>query len=171
MVSKKNNKVNESELFDDQAGLHIGSKELLREDDEPQTEEAPVGAMDEQTLRIECLKIAVKIAKLFDEVQPSDLIEMSDQVFKYVQHQDMTSGQWDPTYGLGDEDSSSESDEESSKEEELPSDDIEDFDVDGLDDIDLESDEKEDEKKDNEKEEKQNETASEVPDDFFDFEV
>ena len=79
----------ESELFDDDALLDVDSNDLLREDDEPQDkpeqEEAP-GAMDEQTLRVECLKIAVKIAKLFDEVQPSDLIEMSDQVFKYVQN-------------------------------------------------------------------------------------
>lgn len=182
MVAKnRTNKVNESTLFDDERLKPVAmNSELLREDDEPQEgpdrsgenkpepDEAP-GAMDEQTLRVECLKIAVKIAKLFDEVQPSDLIEMSDQVFKYVQHQDMTSGRWDPTYGLGDENSEEETSEEPSAEDETPDEDVENFDIEDLgDDLESPEEEKNDE---GEEEEKQDETASEIPDDFFDFEV
>ena len=164
--------IKESELFDDDALLHVGSDDVLKEDDEPQEkpaeqEEAP-GAMDEQTLRVECLKIAVKIAKLFDEVQPSDLIEMSDQVFKYVQNQDMVSGQWDPTYGLGDEDKSS--DEEAPAEEETVEEEpeVEDFDID---DLELPEEEKNNPEADEEEKEKEDEVAGEIPDDFFDFTV
>ena len=182
MVAKNrtnNKKVNESTLFDDERLKPVAmNSELLREDDEPQdepdrsgenkpeTDEAP-GAMDEQTLRVECLKIAVKIAKLFDEVQPSDLIEMSDQVFKYVQHQDMTSGEWDSTYGLGDEESNEDETSDEPAAEETPDEDVEDFDVEDL--GDLETPEENDEE--DKEEEKQDETASEIPDDFFDFEV
>ena len=180
MVAKnRTNKVNESTLFDDERLKPVAlNSELLREDDEPQegpdrsgenkpeTDDAP-GAMDEQTLRVECLKIAVKIAKLFDEVQPSDLIEMSDQVFKYVQHQDMTSGEWDSTYGLGDEESNEDETTEEPAAEETGDEDVEDFDIEDLGD-DLEAPEEESNEN---KEEKQDETASEIPDDFFDFEV
>ena len=182
MVAKnRTNNVNESTLFDDERLKPVDmNSELLREDDEPQEgpnrssenklelEDAP-GAMDEQTLRVECLKIAVKIAKLFDEVQPSDLIEMSDQVFKYVQHQDMTSGQWDSTYGLGEEESNKEENTEEPSTEEINDEDVENFDVDDLgDDLEAPEEEKNDEGKE---EEKQDETASEIPDDFFDFDV
>ena len=161
--------IKESTLFDDDELLNVDSKDLVKEDDEPQdkpaeTEEAP-GAMDEQTLRVECLKIAVKIAKLFDEVQPSDLIEMSDQVFKYVQNQDMVSGEWDPTYGFDTDETSGSADEE-----ETPEDiDAEDFDLDDVEDTTPEGEEGEGSK--DEEDETADETAGEIPEDIFDFEV
>ena len=180
----KNRKVNESELFDDELGLHISSDKVLKEDDEPQEEnggqepepKAAEEAMDEQQLRIESLKIAVKIAKLFDEVQPSDLIEMSDEVFKYVQHQSLTSGEWDPSYGLGDEENTDTEEETEENTEEEPAQDettddaIENFD---LDDLEAPEEEKSDaeEDKDEDKEEKTDETSPEVPEEFFDFTV
>ena len=118
---------------------------------------------------MECLKIAVKIAKLFDEVQPSDLIEMSDQVFKYVQNQDMVSGEWDPTYGLGDEESTSDEEE---PEEETPEDneeeDIDDF---NLDDLELPDEEAENPEEKAEEEEKQEESGEAVPEDILDFTI
>ena len=160
----------ESELFDDDELLNVDSNDLIREDDEPQDkpeqEEAP-GAMDEQTLRVECLKIAVKIAKLFDEVQPSDLIEISDQVFKYVQNQDMVSGEWDPTYGLGDEESASDEEELA---EETPEDneEIDDF---NLDDLELPDEEAENPEENAEEEEKQEESGEAVPEDILDFTI
>ena len=166
--------IKESTLFDDDELLNVDSKDLVKEDDEPQdkpveSEEAP-GAMDEQTLRVECLKIAVKIAKLFDEVQPSDLIEMSDQVFKYVQNQDMVSGEWDPTYGLGDEETPAEdenpTEEEPAAEEEPEVDDFE------LDDLELpDEEEKNNPEEEEEEKEKEDEVTGEIPDDFFEFTV
>lgn len=175
----KNRKVNESELFDDELGLHIDSDDILKEDDEPQANadnqepepKAAEEAMDEQQLRIESLKIAVKIAKLFDEVQPSDLIEMSDEVFKYVQHQSLTSGEWDPSYGIGDEDTTT-SDEEETPEEDTSdaTDAIEDFDIDDLEAPDEDKTDAE-ENKDEEDKEKADETSPEVPEEFFDFTV
>ena len=175
----KNRKVNESELFDDELGLHIDSDDILKEDDEPQANadnqepepKAAEEAMDEQQLRIESLKIAVKIAKLFDEVQPSDLIEMSDKVFKYVQHQSLTSGEWDPSYGIGDEDTTT-SDEEETPEEDTSdaTDAIEDFDIDDLEAPDEDKTDAE-ENKDEEDKEKADETSPEVPEEFFDFTV
>ena len=161
----------ESELFDDDSLLSVNSNDLIREDDEPQDnpeqEEAP-GAMDEQTLRVECLKIAVKIAKLFDEVQPSDLIEMSDQVFKYVQNQDMVSGEWDPTYGLGDEESTSDEEEPA---EETPEDNDEDIDDFNLDDLELPDEEAENPEDNAEVEDKQEESGEAVPEDILDFTI
>ena len=164
----KNRKVIESELFDDELGLHIDNDDILKEDDEPQANadnqepepKASEEAMDEQQLRIESLKIAVKIAKLFDEVQPSDLIEMSDEVFKYVQHQSLTSGEWDPSYGIGDEDTTTSD----------ATDAIEDFDIDDLEAPDEDKTDAE-ENKDEEDKEKADETSPEVPEEFFDFTV
>lgn len=177
----KNHKVNESELFDDELGLHIDS-DMLKEDDEPQAEnggqdpepKAAEEAMDEQQLRIESLKIAVKIAKLFDEVQPSDLIEMSDEVFKYVQHQSLTSGEWDPSYGLGDEENTDteEDTEDAPAEEETGDEDaIENFDLDDLEAPDEEKSDAEEDKDEDKEKENADETSSEVPEEFFDFTV
>jgi hypothetical protein len=178
----KNRKVNESELFDDELGLHIDSDKVLKEDDEPQDEnggqepepKASEEAMDEQQLRIESLKIAVKIAKLFDEVQPSDLIEMSDEVFKYVQHQSLTSGEWDPSYGLGDEentDTEEETEETPAEEETGDEDAIENFDLDDLEAPDEEKSDAEKDKDEDKEKENADETSSEVPEEFFDFTV
>ena len=135
----------ESELFDDDELLNVDSNDLIREDDEPQ----------------------VKIAKLFDEVQPSDLIEISDQVFKYVQNQDMVSGEWDPTYGLGDEESASDEEELA---EETPEDneEIDDF---NLDDLELPDEEAENPEENAEEEEKQEESGEAVPEDILDFTI
>jgi hypothetical protein len=116
----------------------------------------------------------VKIAKLFDEVQPSDLIEMSDEVFKYVQHQSLTSGEWDPSYGLGDEESTDteEETEETPAEEETGDEDaIENFDLDDLEAPDEEKSDAEEDKDEDKEKENADETSSEVPEEFFDFTV
>lgn len=175
----KSKALKESELFDDEATerelkMHIGSDELLKEDDEPEQQPEPKTseeAMDEQQLRIESLKIAVKIAKLFDQVQPSDLIEMSDEVFKYVQHQSLTSGEWDPNYGLGDEETPVK-DEVPAEDEDTPED-IEDFNIEDLENTEDEEqkDVEQDEDNADEDKEKAEENGNEIPQDIFDFTI
>jgi hypothetical protein len=178
----KSKALKESELFDDdtterELKMHIGSNDLLKEDDEPEEQPEPKAseeAMDEQQLRIESLKIAVKIAKLFDQVQPSDLIEMSDEVFKYVQHQSLTSGEWDPNYGLGEGDEETPAEDEAPEETEETPDEVEDFNIEDLEDTndekqkDVEQDEPEEDKEDKEKTE---ENGNEIPQDIFDFTI
>lgn len=79
LTPKKNMK--ESELFDN-------DEFKMNEADGEGASEAPKSEspIDEQQLRIESLKIATKISKLFDNVQPSDIIEMSDKVYNFIQH-------------------------------------------------------------------------------------
>ena len=175
----KSKALKESELFDDEATerelkMHISSDELLKEDNEPEQQPEPKAseeAMDEQQLRIESLKIAVKIAKLFDQVQPSDLIEMSDEVFKYVQHQSLTSGEWDPNYGLGDEETPIE-DEVPAEDEETPED-IEDFNIEDLENTEdkEQKDVEQDEDNADDDKEKTEENGNEIPQDIFDFTI
>ena len=178
----KSKALKESELFDDETAerelkMHIGSEDLIKEDDEPEEKPEPKAseeAMDEQQLRIESLKIAVKIAKLFDQVQPSDLIEMSDEVFKYVQHQSLTSGEWDPSYGLGDEDTTADEEEPAEDTEEDTPDEIEDFNIEDLEDTSDEEQkdvEKDEEDADEKEEEKTEEGGNEIPQDVFDFTI
>ena len=171
MKQKSNIILNESELFDDD--------NFIIEDDAPnqggqqdngqqnqQQAEMKDEAMDEQQLHIESLKIATKIAKLFDQVTPSELLEISDKVYKFIQHQN-TSGEWDPTYGFDTDENSGSADEE-----ETPEDvEAEDFDLDDVEDI--TPDEEAEENKDEEDKEAEtaDETAGEIPDDIFDFEV
>ena len=77
---KKN--IKESELFDNDEFLvnEADSDNAKNGNDKPK-QESP---MDEQQLRIESLKIATKISKLFDNVQPSGLLEMSDKVDNFI---------------------------------------------------------------------------------------
>ena len=170
MKQKSNIILNESELFDDD--------NFIIEDDAPnqggqqdnsqqnqQQAEMKDEAMDEQQLHIESLKIATKIAKLFDQVTPSELLEISDKVYKFIQHQN-TSGEWDPTYGFDTDENSGSADED-----ETPEDvEAEDFDLDDVEDI---TPEEAEENKDEEDKEAEtaDETAGEIPDDIFDFEV
>lgn len=108
-----NNGIRESELFD--------NDEFLTEEDAPndgattQTQKAE-SPMDEQQLRIESLKIATKISKLFDNVQPSDLLEISDKVYNFIQHQN-NSGEYDDSYGLDNQENNEEEPENSEEEE------------------------------------------------------
>ena len=92
---KKN--IKESELFDNDEFLvnEADSDNAQNGNDKPK-QESP---MDEQQLRIESLKIATKISKLFDNVQPSDLLEMSDKVYNFIQHHN-NSCEYDESYGL-----------------------------------------------------------------------
>ncbi len=153
---KKN--IKESELFDNDEFLvkEADGDNAQNGNDKPK-QESP---MDEQQLRIESLKIATKISKLFDNVQPSDLLEMSDKVYNFIQHQN-NSGEYDESYGL---------DNQEEETEETP-DETEDFEF---------NDEEETPKDENASEEKQEgenekeETSEESeinPEDIFDFEV
>ena len=147
---KKN--IKESELFDNDEFLvnEADSDNAQNGNDKPK-QESP---MDEQQLRIESLKIATKISKLFDNVQPSDLIEMSDKVYNFIQHQN-NSGEYDESYGL-----------ENQEETEETPDETEDFE---FNDEDENASEKEQEGE-NEKE-KTSEDNEINPEDIFDFEV
>ena len=148
---KKN--IKESELFDNDEFLvnEADSDNAKNGNDKPK-QESP---MDEQQLRIESLKIATKISKLFDNVQPSDLLEMSDKVYNFIQHQN-NSGEYDESYGLGNQEEET---------EETP-DETEDFE---FNDEDENASEKEQEGE-NEKE-KTSEDNEINPEDIFDFEV
>lgn len=171
MKQKSNIILNESELFDDD--------NFIIEDDAPnqggqqdngqqnqQQAEMKDEAMDEQQLHIESLKIATKIAKLFDQVTPSELLEISDKVYKFIQHQN-TSGEWDPTYGFDTDENSGSADEE-----ETPEDvEAEDFDLDDVEDITPEEESEENKDEEDKEAETADETAGEIPDDIFDFEV
>ena len=171
MKQKSNIILNESELFDDD--------NFIIEDDAPnqggqqdngqqnqQQAEMKDEAMDEQQLHIESLKIATKIAKLFDQVTPSELLEISDKVYKFIQHQN-TSGEWDPTYGFDTDENSGSADEE-----ETPEDvEAEDFDLDDVEDITPEEEAEENKDEEDKEAETADETAGEIPDDIFDFEV
>ena len=171
MKQKSNIILNESELFDDD--------NFIIEDDAPnqggqqdngqqnqQQAEMKDEAMDEQQLHIESLKIATKIAKLFDQVTPSELLEISDKVYKFIQHQN-TSGEWDPTYGFDTDENSGSADEE-----ETPEDvEAEDFDLDDIEDITPEEESEENKDEEDKEAETADETAGEIPDDIFDFEV
>ena len=100
--------IRESELFD--------NDEFLTEVDAPngddtQKNQKAENPMDEQQLRIESLKIATKISKLFDNVQPSDLLEISDKVYNFIQHQN-NSGEYDDSYGLENQDNDEENGDE-----------------------------------------------------------
>ena len=153
---KKN--IKESELFDnDEFLVNEADGDNAQNGNDKPKQESP---MDEQQLRIESLKIATKISKLFDNVQPSDLLEMSDKVYNFIQHQN-NSGEYDESYGL---------DNQEEETEETP-DETEDFEF---------NDEEETPKDENASEEKQEgenekeETSEESeinPEDIFDFEV
>ena len=111
--------------------------------------------MDEQQLRIESLKIATKISKLFDNVQPSDLIEMSDKVYNFIQHQN-NSGEYDESYGL----------ENQEEETEETPDETEDFEFND------EDENASEEKQEGENEKEETSEDNEInPEDIFDFEV
>ena len=153
---KKN--IKESELFDNDEFLvkEADGDNAQNGNDKPK-QESP---MDEQQLRIESLKIATKISKLFDNVQPSDLLEMSDKVYNFIQHQN-NSGEYDESYGLDNQEEETEEtpdeteDFEFNDEEETPED---------------ENASEEEQEGENEKEETSEE--SEInPEDIFDFEV
>ena len=153
---KKN--IKESELFDNDEFLvkEADGDNAQNGNDKPK-QESP---MDEQQLRIESLKIATKISKLFDNVQPSDLLEMSDKVYNFIQHQN-NSGEYDESYGL---------DNQEEETEETP-DEIEDFEFNDEEETPEEENASEEEQEgENEKEETSEE--SEInPEDIFDFEV
>ena len=156
LTPKKN--IRESELFDNDE-FKMNEADGDNDKDAPKAE-AP---MDEQQLRIESLKIATKISKLFDNVQPSDLLEMSDKVYNFIQHQN-NSGEYDDSYGLEnqDEDTDAETEEEP-----------EDFEFEEEPEAEEETAE-EPEEENTEDEEKPEETSEEGdpnPEDIFDFEV
>ena len=148
---KKN--IKESELFDNDEFLvnEADSDNAQNGNDKPK-QESP---MDEQQLRIESLKIATKISKLFDNVQPSDLIEMSDKVYNFIQHQN-NSGEYDESYGL-------ENQEEETEETPDETEDFEFNDEDG-------NASEENQEGENEKEETSEDNEIN-PEDIFDFEV
>lgn len=148
---KKN--IKESELFDNDEFLvnEADSDNAQNGNDKPK-QESP---MDEQQLRIESLKIATKISKLFDNVQPSDLIEMSDKVYNFIQHQN-NSGEYDESYGL----------ENQEEETEETPDETEDFEFND----EGENSSEEEQEGENEKEETSEDNEIN-PEDIFDFEV
>ena len=149
---KKN--IKESELFDNDEFLvkEADGDNAQNGNDKPK-QESP---MDEQQLRIESLKIATKISKLFDNVQPSDLLEMSDKVYNFIQHQN-NSGEYDESYGLENQE-----DEET---EETP-DETEDFEFND------EDENASEEKQEGENKKEETSEDSEInPEDIFDFEV
>lgn len=146
--------IKESELFDnDEFKMNEADNDS---NDAPKAE----NPMDEQQLRIESLKIATKISKLFDNVQPSDLIEMSDKVYNFIQHQN-NSGEYDDSYGLENQDEDT---------EETPEEETQDFEFNDEE----EPEEENKEEKEESEEEKPEETSEESdinPEDIFDFEV
>ena len=147
---KKN--IKESELFDNDEFLvnEADSDNAQNGNDKPK-QESP---MDEQQLRIESLKIATKISKLFDNVQPSDLLEMSDKVYNFIQHQN-NSGEYDESYGL-----------ENQEETEETPDETEDFEFND------EDENASEEKQEGENEKEETSEDNEInPEDIFDFEV
>lgn len=148
---KKN--IKESELFDNDEFLvnEADSDNAQNGNDKPK-QESP---MDEQQLRIESLKIATKISKLFDNVQPSDLLEMSDKVYNFIQHQN-NSGEYDESYGL----------ENQEEETEETPDETEDFEFND----EGENPSEEEQEGENEKEETSEDNEIN-PEDIFDFEV
>ena len=148
---KKN--IKESELFDNDEFLvtEADSDNAQNGNDKPK-QESP---MDEQQLRIESLKIATKISKLFDNVQPSDLLEMSDKVYNFIQHQN-NSGEYDESYGL----------ENQEEETEETPDETEDFEFND------EDENASEEKQEGENEKEETSEDNEInPEDIFDFEV
>ena len=148
---KKN--IKESELFDNDEILvnEVDSDNAQNGNDKPK-QESP---MDEQQLRIESLKIATKISKLFDNVQPSDLLEMSDKVYNFIQHQN-NSGEYDESYGL----------ENQEEETEETPDETEDFEFND------EDENASEEKQEGENEKEETSEDNEInPEDIFDFEV
>ena len=153
---KKN--IKESELFDNDEFLvkEADGDNAQNGNDKPK-QESP---MDEQQLRIESLKIATKISKLFDNVQPSDLLEMSDKVYNFIQHQN-NSGEYDESYGL---------DNQEEETEETP-DETEDFEFNDEEETPEEENASE-EKQEGENEKEETSEESEInPEDIFDFEV
>ena len=123
--------------------------------------------MSEQDLRVESCKMAAKIAKLFDEVSPSDMLEIADTCYKYIKYQ-QTGAEYDPTFGLDDAEKSGSTDEDEDdnstpdKEQNDEEDDSEDFDID-MSDVEKDS--------DDEKKEASNEGGDEIPSDFLDFTI
>ena len=153
---KKN--IKESELFDNDEFLvkEADGDNAQNGNDKPK-QESP---MDEQQLRIESLKIATKISKLFDNVQPSDLLEMSDKVYNFIQHQN-NSGEYDESYGL---------DNQKEETEETP-DETEDFEFNDEEET-PEDENASEEKQEGENEKEETSEESEInPEDIFDFEV
>lgn len=153
---KKN--IKESELFDNDEFLvkEADGDNAQNGNDKPK-QESP---MDEQQLRIESLKIATKISKLFDNVQPSDLLEMSDKVYNFIQHQN-NSGEYDESYGL---------DNQEEETEETP-DETEDFEFNDEEET-PEDENASEEKQEGENEKEETSEESEInPEDIFDFEV
>lgn len=172
MKKKSNIILNESELFDDDNFIieddapNQGGQQPNDGSQQNQQSEKKEEAMDEQQLHIESLKIATKIAKLFDQVTPSELLEISDKVYKFIQHQN-TSGEWDPTYGFDTDETSGSADEE-----ETPEDiDAEDFDLDDVEDTTPEEEGEGGKDEEDNEDETADETSGEIPEDIFDFEV
>ena len=153
---KKN--IKESELFDnDEFLVNEADGDNAQNGNDKPKQESP---MDEQQLRIESLKIATKISKLFDNVQPSDLLEMSDKVYNFIQHQN-NSGEYDESYGL---------DNQEEETEETP-DETEDFEFNDEEET-PEDENASEEKQEGENEKEETSEESEInPEDIFDFEV
>jgi hypothetical protein len=153
---KKN--IKESELFDNDEFLvkEADGDNAQNGNDKPK-QESP---MDEQQLRIESLKIATKISKLFDNVQPSDLLEMSDKVYNFIQHQN-NSGEYDESYGL---------DNQEEETEETP-DETEDFEFNDEEETPEEENASEEEQESENEKEETSEESEINPEDIFDFEV
>ena len=156
--------IRESELFD--------NDEFLTEEDAPngddtQKTQKAENPMDEQQLRIESLKIATKISKLFDNVQPSDLLEISDKVYNFIQHQN-NSGEYGDSYGLDiQENNEEETPEENNDEEnfEIPEEEENGNEGSG------ENDEENKEGESNEESESTDEDSDINPEDIFDFNI
>ena len=164
IVPKTN--IKEDKLFDAEENRITEEDSANQQNDAPKSE----NPMDEQQLRIESLKIATKISKLFDNVQPSDLLEISDKVYNFIQHQN-NSGEYDENFGLDNQDEENEEENEEQEEqtpEENNNDEEIDFDLDDEEEPESKGTEKDEE---NEEKESTSEEGDMNPEDIFDFDL
>ena len=82
--SKPKKHVNESGLFDE--FKFLGESEEDEQDDRAEEPESHVDKVTDEQLRIDALKIAVKLSRLMNKVTAEDMLEISTKVASYLKN-------------------------------------------------------------------------------------
>ena len=156
----------ETKLFDEYKFLNEAEED--DDDDEPIEDESKKDKVTDEQLRIDSLKIAVKLSRLMNKVTAEDLLEISTKVSSYLKsHQVGTEyvPEDDGTTPLENKD-------EKNSEDNLENSDVPGEDIDAnneftLDDVSLDGDEDVENDSDEDESEEANEAGSDIPQEFI----
>ena len=159
MEPKKYYNLKETELFDSDNFLTEGEDD---EEENSSSQEQSRRVTPEQ-IRIDSLKLALKIIKMFDKVTAEDLLNVSSQVSSYlINHQAGSEYEPDDIKLSADNDESAENEEGDADESNIDEDNIN---LDDMEDFNIEDDEEENAQPSEDNEET-NEFSNSLPDEF-----